>query len=271
MRKWIRNLFHGKRDYFWNVERPWLFREIDRLLTAQKAMAAEYVALEARFEEMRDIASQSGDTIDLVEVECKRLRELVVARGLKIAEAYEQNKRQRRSLDAINLEAHALQKEVEGLKGDVKAAESMYDHLYDEVYGRAGRNEIFAKLVRLYENFVGDTNCCLCLGAVIPGEDWAYEILIGRTGLPSIGDKLSERIKLIEGLLGIIGGAVCGHEAGSALFDLVFTVDQRIVIKRAKQLLEDVKACENRSTTATTTNGSGSTGAKASAGSASTS
>ena len=110
------------------------------------------------------------------------------------------------------------------------------------------------------------------VGLVFPNSASNYEVTVNRAGRPTIGERLHERAKLIEALLATIHRHICDiHDEGNFFFNVAYTVDERIAIKRAKQLLEDVKACENRSATSTATNGSGSTGAKASAGSASTS
>jgi hypothetical protein len=120
-------------------------------------------------------------------------------------------------------------------------------------------------LLMSIEDTIGLTNG-IALEIGMPGTERHYEVQITRPKGKSLRQALEEQYQLIEGLLEIITRHYIGCHDHRKLteithFDLVFTTNERIILKRALQRLEDKKCFDEHhgSSSSSTTTDSAST------------
>ena len=138
-----------------------------------------------------------------------------------------------------------LEHENDTLRGLLLGNGSFRDALA-EADGTANWNHWAIKLLigSFEESLCGAANG-VAMNVGYPGTDRYYDVQIVRVGpgKPTMADRLAVRDELLEGLLVILGIHCTDLNDDNHLFKLLFNVDERIVIKRAKQIVEEAKRC----------------------------
>jgi hypothetical protein len=195
--------------------------------------------------------------------ELGRLRKLCYERGQRIGKMFDENKSLYREVQRLTQNAQIDDKEYEELYYQYLALKRMFDNpgsfqkLLEGAEPRTSWSDWAVRVLAASFDQSLSKHSSVAFQFNCKSGDGHFEILLRRVGGKGVAEKLVERASAIDCLIGILEVHTTALIDDNPTFRLLFTVEERIAIKRAKQILEDAESC--REPLGSTSNGSAAT------------